>query len=101
MSTDARLALGLAGTLAFAPISVELITFLLDNDKLRARTALNQLVNYGMLVRNDDRWQTSHVMIYIYSRDELALSKEMLEHLALYYVDVVQKQDKSRAVDYA
>ncbi len=101
MSTDARLALGLAGTLAFAPISVEPITFLLDNDKLRARTALNQLVNYGMLVRNDDRWQTSHVMIYIYSRDELALSKEMLEHLALYYVDVVQKQDKSRAVDYA
>jgi tetratricopeptide (TPR) repeat protein len=86
VSGDARLALGVAGCLAFAPIAREPVAAILDGDEGRARAALNELVNYGLLEKREERWQISHALVHTYARTELALSKESLERLAGYYI---------------
>lgn len=101
VSDDARLALSLAGTLAFAPIAREPVAAILDADERRARNALGELVNYGLLERKAERWQTSHALIHTYVRSELALSKESLERLALYYIFFCAEQSKAGVKGYA
>ena len=86
VSDDARLALGLAGCLAFAPLAREPVAAILDGDELRSADALGELVNYGLLERKAERWQTSHALIHTYAREELALSTESLERLAEWYM---------------
>jgi tetratricopeptide (TPR) repeat protein len=86
VSDDARLALGMAGCLAFAPIAREPVAAILDGDERRARAALNELVNYGLLEKREERWQISHALVHTYARTELAMSKESLELLAGWYI---------------
>jgi tetratricopeptide (TPR) repeat protein len=86
VSADARLTLGLAGCLAFAPIAREPVMAVLDGDELRSADALGELVNYGLLEKREERWQVSHALVHTYGRTELALSKESLERLAHYYI---------------
>ncbi len=100
VSDDARLALGMAGTLAFAPFSNEPVTAILDGYEGRCRTSLNELLNYGLLERRDERWQVSHALIHTYARTELPLNKESLERLAKYYISFSQIQSKAGLKGY-
>jgi tetratricopeptide (TPR) repeat protein len=86
VSEDARLALGVAGALAFAPIAREPVAAVLDDDERRARKAMNELVNYGLLEKAGERWQISHALIHTYARAELALSMDALARLAGWYI---------------
>ena len=86
VSDDARLALGLAGCLAFAPIAREPVAAILDGDERRARAALNELVNYGLLEKREERWQISHALVHTYARTELAMSTDALKRLAEWYM---------------
>lgn len=102
VSADARLALGLAGCLAFAPIAREPLAAMLEDDARRARAALNELVNYGLLERKrEERWQTSHALIHTYARTELALSKESLERLAGWYINFCEAASAEGVKGYA
>jgi tetratricopeptide (TPR) repeat protein len=101
VSDDARLALGLAGTLAFAPIAREPLAAILDGDERRARNALGELVNYGLLDRKEERWQISHALIHTYARTELALSTESLERLAGWYIAFCKAASKEGVKGYA
>jgi tetratricopeptide (TPR) repeat protein len=92
VSADARLALGLAGCLAFAPIAREPVMAVLDGDELRSADALGELVNYGLLEKREERWQISHALVHTYARTELALSTERLELLAGYYINFCRIQ---------
>ncbi|MGR0482743.1 MAG: NB-ARC domain-containing protein [Candidatus Electronema sp. V4] len=85
VSGDARLALGLAGCLAFAPIAREPVAAILDGDERRARAALNELVNYGLMEKSEERWQISHALIHTYVRTELALSQEDRNRVIAWY----------------
>lgn len=78
VSADARLVLGVAGCLAFAPIAREPVAAILEGDERRARKALGELVNYGLLETKEERWQVSHKLVHTYARKELAMSKESL-----------------------
>ncbi len=100
VNESARLALSVAGTLAFAPIARETIVFIFDFDERRTRNALNELVNYGLLAKRGKRWQVSHTLIHIYARNELILSKDMLEWLAEYYISFCQAQRKAGIKGY-
>jgi tetratricopeptide (TPR) repeat protein len=100
VSRDARLALGLAGTLAFAPIAREAISAIFEGDERRARNALNELVNYGMLERKEERWQVSHALIHAYARTELTLSREYLKQIAEYYIAYCEVQSEAGLVGY-
>ncbi|WP_417910767.1 tetratricopeptide repeat protein [Candidatus Electronema sp. PJ] len=101
VSADARLALGLAGCLAFAPIAREPVAAILDSDERRARAALNELVNYGLLEKREERWQISHALVHTYARSELVLSRERLAWLAIYYIDFCRTQSEAGLTGYA
>jgi len=101
VSDDARLALGLVGTLAFAPISREPVAAILDGDEHRSRKALNELVNYGLLEKRKERWQVSHALVHTYARKELALSRESLERLAGAYIHACHAANKQGSEGYA
>jgi len=101
VSEDARLALGLAGCLAFAPIAREPVAAILEGDERRARAALNELVNYGLLERQKERWQTSHALIHTYARTELALSTESLVQLADWYIAFCKAASNEGVKGYA
>ncbi len=101
VSEDARLALGLAGCLAFASIAREPVAAVLENNERRARAALNELVNYGLLDRKQERWQISHALVHTYARTELVMSKESMEQLVLYYIRFCLTQSKAGLEGYA
>lgn len=101
VSEDARLALGLAGCLAFAPIAREAVAAILEGDERRARAALNELVNYGLLEKRQERWQTSHALIHTYARTELALSTESLVQLADWYIAFCKAASNEGVKGYA
>jgi tetratricopeptide (TPR) repeat protein len=94
VSEDARLALGLAGCLAFAPTACEPVAAILDDDESRARNALRELVSYGLMDRKEERWQTSHALIHTFARTELALSTESLKRLADWYIPFCEAAGK-------
>ncbi|MCI5183722.1 MAG: tetratricopeptide repeat protein, partial [Candidatus Electrothrix sp. AW1] len=101
VSDDARLALGVAGTLAFAPIAREPVAAVLEDDERRARKALGELVNYGLLEKREERWQITHALVHTYSRTELALNTDALERLAGWYIDFCKIQSKAGLEGYA
>uniref|UniRef100_UPI004056800D tetratricopeptide repeat protein n=1 Tax=Candidatus Electrothrix sp. TaxID=2170559 RepID=UPI004056800D len=84
VSEDARLALSVAGTLAFAPIMREPVEAIL-NDVRRGRIALNELVNYGLMEKRGERWQISHSLIYSYARTKLPLDRDIIIQLSSRY----------------
>jgi tetratricopeptide (TPR) repeat protein len=101
VSDDARLVLGLAGCLAFAPIARAPVAAILESDERRARTALNELVNYGLLEKREERWQISHALVHTYARTELAMSKESLERLAGWYINFCEAASAEGVKGYA
>jgi tetratricopeptide (TPR) repeat protein len=101
VSGDARLALGVAGTLAFAPIERGPVAAIIEKDEHRARKALGELVNYGLLETSEERWQVSHALVHTYARSELAMSKDRLERLAFYYIAFCMVQSKAGLEGYA
>lgn len=101
VSEDARLVLGLFGALAFTPLSREPVRAVLDDDIRRGRSAINSLVNFGLLVRDDERWQTSHALVHSYARTELPLNDERLKRLAAYYIRFCEEQSKAGLPGYA
>jgi len=131
VSDDARLALGLAGCLAFAPLALGPVVATLSEaaavqpqgfwarlksmfsssrkpllqysaeDELRSVDALGELVNYGLLLPNAGRWQISHALVHTYARTELVMSKESLAQLALYYIEWCWAQSKAGLEGYA
>jgi len=100
VSGDARLALGMAGCLAFAPIARAPLAYILDGDEGRARKALGELVNYGLLEKRQKGWQTSHALIHTYARTELPLSADALKRLAGWYIDFCEAASEEGVQGY-
>ncbi len=101
VSEDARLALAMAGCLAFAPLGREPLMALLDSDELHACDALNELVLYGLLERKGQRWQVSHALIQTFARSQQPLNRDRLEQLAVYYIDFCTTQSAASLPGYA
>ncbi|MCI5180536.1 MAG: tetratricopeptide repeat protein, partial [Candidatus Electrothrix sp. AW3_4] len=108
VSTDAVAALRLAGTLAFAPITLMPFALALykegeDEDELELRSmdALGELVRYGLLEPGDKGWQINHALIHTYARNHLPLSKEALKRVAAYYRDWCEEQSAAGLPGYA
>jgi hypothetical protein len=100
VSGDARLALGVAtmripwgvlpwGSFAWgggaSSLTRKPVAAILDNDERRARNALNELINYGLMEKSEERWQISHALIHTYVRTELALSQEDRNRVIAWY----------------
>jgi len=98
---DSRLVLGLAGCLAFDLLATAPMMALLEGDERRCRTAVNELVNYGLLERRDDRLHIGHALIHQYAAKHLGLSKEALERVAHYYLGWCKTQSAAGLPGYA
>ncbi|MCI5195143.1 MAG: tetratricopeptide repeat protein, partial [Candidatus Electrothrix sp. AW5] len=108
VSTDAVAALRLAGTLAFAPITLMPFALALyqegeDEDELELRSmdALGELVRYGLLETGDKGWKINHALIHTYARNHLPLSREALERVAAYYIEWCKEQSAAGVPGYA
>ena len=131
VSDDARLALGVTGTLAFAPINIEPVIVVLSGASLlksqgflaklkvvftknkkppfqyseegehRSRLALNELVNYGLLEKLEKSWQISHSLIHTYARTELPLSRDLLKQLSAFYIAFCHTLSEAELEGYA
>ncbi|MDU9049135.1 MAG: tetratricopeptide repeat protein [Candidatus Electrothrix sp. Rat3] len=108
VSTDAVAALRLAGTFAFAPIT--LIPFALtlykegeDEDELELRSmdALGELVRYGLLEPGEKGWKINHALIHTYARNHLCLSTDALARVAAYYIAWCEEQTAAGLPGYA
>ncbi|CAK8714175.1 hypothetical protein GKODMF_05775 [Candidatus Electrothrix gigas] len=108
VSTDAVAALRLAGTFAFAPITLKPFALALyqegeDEDELELRSmdALGELVRYGLLDRGKKGWQINHALMHTYARNHLPLSRETLERVAAYYIRWCREQSAAGVPGYA
>lgn len=101
VNDDARIALGVAGSLAFEPIAREPVAAILEGNERRARKALGELVNYGLLETKEERWQVNHALVHTYACKELALSKESLGRLTGWYIDFCETQSEAGLEGYA
>lgn len=61
----------LVGLLALAPFEGELASQVLELAESEARQALGELVNYGILVRQQSHYEVSHPLLHTYAREEL------------------------------
>ncbi|MCI5167331.1 MAG: tetratricopeptide repeat protein [Candidatus Electrothrix sp. GM3_4] len=107
VSADAVQVLRLVGVLAFASIDLEPVMAVSCQDgedpneaELRSCDALNQLVTYGLLEKEKERWKVSHALIHTYARKELALDKEALQRLAAYYIEWCEAQSAAGKEGY-
>jgi len=57
-----------------------------------ARIALGELVNYGFLLRPEERYKVSHALIHTYARESLSLEPEVLHRLIRYYIELAETE---------
>lgn len=98
---DSRLVLGLAGTLAYDLLATAPMIALLEDDERRCRLAVNELVNYGLLERRDNRLHIGHALIHQYAATHLGLSKDALQRVAHYYRGWCRTQSAAGLPGYA
>ncbi|MCI5120044.1 MAG: tetratricopeptide repeat protein, partial [Candidatus Electrothrix sp. AUS4] len=108
VSADAVAVLRLAGVLAFAPISLMSVMFVLYEEgedeeelELRSMEAVNELVNYGLLERRDKGLHIGHALIHEYAAGQLGLGKEELKRVAEYYIAWCREQSAAGVPGYA
>jgi len=66
-----------------------------------ARRALGELINYGLLVRQQSRYEVSHPLIHTYAREELVAQDDPAAHRALLERLVRVLEEQFPEVEYA
>jgi len=100
VSDQARSCLGVAGVLAQKPFRSEIVAAALELSSEDANWGLGELVNFGILIRPDDRYQISHALAHTYARLELVPERDILSRLAEYYNDFILGQVKLGRAGY-
>ena len=71
LSATAQRVLRLVGLLALSPFEGELVGQILELAERETRQALGELVNYGILLRQQSHYEVSHALLHTYARQEL------------------------------
>jgi tetratricopeptide (TPR) repeat protein len=102
VSQAARAALGVAGVLALASFDRTAVATALEVSVPAAGRALGELVDYGLLLRNEEgRYQASHALVHTYAREGLAPPVEVIERLAAHYAAFAREQSQLGREGYA
>ncbi len=83
LSSAAQAVLGVIGVFALAPIERELVTGMLNWAVHDASRALEELVDYGLLVRVGRSYEVSHPLIHAYARQRLLKKADVARQRAL------------------
>ena len=101
VSDRARSCLGVAGVLAQKPFRPEIIAAALEISLEDANQGLGELVDFGLLIRPDDRYQITHALAHTYARTSLAPESGILSRLAERYNDFIREKMKLGLAGYA
>jgi tetratricopeptide (TPR) repeat protein len=80
---ESQTVLRLVGLLALAPFTRELVAGVLELALAAARRALEEVVDYGLLVRVGASYEVSHPLIHTFARQVLLAGKEATQQAAL------------------
>ena len=100
VSENARRVLAVVGMLAFAPFTEPPLATALNVPIRDVRTALGHLVNYGLLIRPNDRYEVSHALIHTYARQCLTVAPDTLRRLAAHYAAFANAQGTQGTAGY-
>lgn len=101
VSGMAQAAFGIIGILAMAPFNAMVVATGLETSIWATHHALGELVDYGLLLRRDDRYQVMHALAYRYARDRMAPDAATVSRLALSYSYLTDEATRGGAVGYA
>jgi tetratricopeptide (TPR) repeat protein len=101
VSQAASASLAVVGTLALAPFAREAVAAALEVSPRETGRALGELVAYGLLMRDDARYQASHALVRTYARRRLAPPAEVIDRLTDYYVVLAEEQSALGLPGYA
>jgi tetratricopeptide (TPR) repeat protein len=77
--------------LTYSPASPEAIAAGLDLPVQKLKPAFNELLNFGLVRRQNDSYQLSHPLIHTYACRRLTPSHEVLARLVAYYKNLSQE----------
>ena len=101
VSDPARACLGVTGILALQPFEAEIMDIALEISADDANRSLGELVDFGLLIRPDTRYQITHALAHTYARAWLTSPDSALTRLAEYYEDFIREQMQRGQTRYA
>lgn len=93
--------LGVAGILALAPFGRQPVATALKHKAGELGKALGELVNYGLLRRDEGYYQASHSLVHTYARERCTVTPESVACLAEYYAALAAEQCQQGLPGYA
>ncbi|MCP4283410.1 MAG: tetratricopeptide repeat protein, partial [Gammaproteobacteria bacterium] len=100
VSQQTQQATAVVGQLALAPFTVEAVAAALNQSAQQTRQALGELVSYGFLLRNEQRYEVSHPLIHTYASRRMNVEAERLRRLAAYYTGFAEEQSEQGMEGY-
>jgi hypothetical protein len=100
VSELSRTALGVSGVLAAEPFDSELIATALGIQLLEADKCLGELIDYGLLLHPDARYQITHSLVHLYARKQLNPESEALVRMGRYYCAFIDESRKRDSIVY-
>ena len=94
VSVVAQSAFGVAGILAVAPFAGEIVAASLEMSSAVTDRALEELVNYGLLLRFDDSYRVTHSHVHTYARVTAEPGAETIVRTALWYAAFAESQSE-------
>ncbi len=73
------------GALALSPFSWEVVAAGLAWSERQVKEGLGELVSYGLVWRDEEKYEVSHALIHTYARESLEVAGEVLRRLGEYY----------------
>ncbi len=96
VSEGARETLAVIGHLGFAPFDRNLIYSTFDVEPQLISGWLNELLQFGLLLRDGEFYQVSHVLIRVYARERLHPPETSLTKLSQALMDIMDTIDVDR-----
>jgi tetratricopeptide (TPR) repeat protein len=100
VSDSAKAALDVCGLLALAPFDVELAMAGMGEAKRPVQLALGELVQFGLLGREEKGYVVSHALVHTYARRRMRELEEPRERLIEYYDRFVREESEKGASGY-
>ena len=100
VSESAQQVLAIAGLLAPAPFSWQIIKAGLHMSARQVRRILGELVSYSLLIRPSDRYEVSHPLIHTYG-GEMPVPSEVVTRVVSYYTQLADEQSQQGPTGYA
>lgn len=100
VSDLARSCFGLTSFLAMKPFESKIIIVALEISAEEANLSLGELVEFGLLMRSDSRYQVIHSLAHIYARAKLSPPCISLFRLANHYINFISDQSRSQRASY-